>query len=60
MKRQLLILAVLATGLVGLAGCDPAPSTKLAPDVKMPDTSKMTGAEIMRMKNGGAPPDSSE
>ncbi|AIE86517.1 hypothetical protein [Fimbriimonas ginsengisoli] len=63
LRRALLALAV-AAGV--LAGCEPAPSTPLAPDQPMPDTSKMSQEEINKLHNqpsgtdagraGGAPP----
>lgn len=50
-------IALLLTSLVGgvLAGCGDKPSTALAPDVKEPDTSKMSKEDILRMKQGGEP-----
>lgn len=53
MKRALLSFFVLAIGLVLLSGCESAPSTPLAPEAKMPDLSKMSGAEVIKLKNGG-------
>jgi hypothetical protein len=53
--RKLLILG--AAGMLGifaLGGCDPAPSTPIAPDQKLPDTSKMTPAEIEQLHNQGS------
>jgi hypothetical protein len=50
-SRILLAFAVLGAGLV--AGCDPAPSTPLAQDAKMPDTSKMSQADIMKLREEG-------
>jgi hypothetical protein len=48
MRRVLLI--AFAAGL--LAGCEPAPSTPLAEDKKMPDTSKMSKEEIDKLLQG--------
>ena len=50
MKRLcILALPILATGIV--SGCgDPAPSTTLAPDKAMPDVSKMSDADIAKMR----------
>jgi len=50
MRRLIIPLsAIVVMGFV--AGCEPAPSTPLAPDVKVPDTSKMSPAEIERIHN---------
>lgn len=51
MKRLLLPLALLAG--IAATGCDPAPSTPLAPDAKLPDTSKMTPEEIAKLREEG-------
>lgn len=37
-----------------LTGCDPAPSTPIAPDQKLPDTSKMTPEEVQRLHSQGS------
>lgn len=53
--RKLLIFG--AAGLLAvfsLAGCDPAPSTPIAPDQKLPDTSKMTPEEIQQLHGQGS------
>jgi len=42
-----LIIATLAAGV--LVGCDPAPSTPLAPDKPMPDASKMSSQDIDKL-----------
>lgn len=54
MRRLAPFLLPLAVGL--LSGCDPAPSTQLAPDQKPPDTSKMTPEQVdaMLKQNGGS------
>lgn len=49
MKRKLSLLAIALFAAGILAGCEPAPSTPLAPDQKLPDTSKMTPEEISKM-----------
>ena len=53
MRRVLLgvVLASFATAL--LAGCDPAPSTPIAPAVKEPDNRNVSGDEILRRKLAG-------
>lgn len=51
MKRTL--LAVVALSL--LAGCSPAPSTPIAPDVEGPDFTKMSGKEMLEYKKGHEP-----
>jgi len=44
-------VVLVAAGI--LAGCDPAPSTQLAPDQPMPDTSKMSPEEIAKLHDVG-------
>jgi len=53
MKKGLILIATLVAAGV-LSGCDPAPSTKLAPDQPMPDTSKMSQADIEKLHNAGS------
>ena len=50
--KRLLILSLLAAFLVGCG--DPAPSTPLAPDQAMPDTSKMSAEEIQKLHQAGS------
>lgn len=50
------LAAFLALAVVGgvLTGCgDPPPSTPLAPEKPLPDTSKMTPEEIAKLHGGG-------
>ncbi|MGV3615462.1 MAG: hypothetical protein ACO1SV_09035 [Fimbriimonas sp.] len=51
MKRTYLFVIVAGAAL--LAGCDPGPSVPIAPDAKMPDTSKMSQEEIMKLREEG-------
>jgi hypothetical protein len=37
-----------------MAGCEPGPSEPLAPDAKLPDTSKMSPDEIAKLRQQGA------
>jgi len=53
MKKGLTLLAIAVVAGV-LSGCDPGPSTKLAPDQPMPDTSKMSQADIEKLHNAGS------
>ena len=53
MKRLIVPILVLAAGV--LVGCgDPAPSVPIAPDQKMPDTSKMSPEEIQKLHQEGS------
>jgi len=51
-RRYILPALIIAAGV--LSGCDPAPSTKLAPDQPMPDTSKMSQEEINKLHSAGS------
>lgn len=50
--KRLLFLAIVVVGAM-VAGCDPAPSVPLAPDAKLPDTSKMSADEIAKLRQEG-------
>jgi hypothetical protein len=53
MRRLILPVLALVAGI--LVGCgDPAPSVPLAPDTKMPDTSKMSPEEIQKLHQAGS------
>jgi hypothetical protein len=48
--RRAIPLFLLAVGWI--AGCEPAPSTKLAPEQKLPDVSKMPSDQVDEMLKG--------
>lgn len=50
-KAAILVLVSLSASVL-LVGCEPAPSTKLAPDVEVPDTSHLTPEQIKKMHEG--------
>ena len=53
--KRLLIVSFMTVAAGVLSGCgDPAPSVPLAPDQKMPDTSKMTPEEIQKLHSEGS------
>lgn len=52
MKRLFLLALIVVGG--AMAGCDPAPSEPLAPDAKLPDTSKMSPDEIAKLRQQGS------
>lgn len=47
--KPLLALLCLAATSAALVGCDPAPSTTLAPDKPAPDTSKLSPEEMDKL-----------
>jgi hypothetical protein len=50
-----LVFPIFALAIGVLAGCgDPAPSIPVAPDQKMPDTSKMSPEEIQKLHQEGS------
>ena len=53
MRRVVAKFFFAATAIAILTGCDPKPSTQLAPDVKPPDTSGMSKEEILKLKQQG-------
>lgn len=48
--KNLIIISFVALlgGLV--VGCEPAPSTPLAPEVKLPDVNKMSSEDLAKLK----------
>lgn len=48
--KRIFLLGLLAAGL--LAGCEPTPSTTLAPEQKLPDVSKMPPDQVDKMLKG--------
>lgn len=56
LKHPLFLVIALAAGLSILSGCEPAPSTALAPDQKQTDLTKLSGKELLELKKTGKMP----
>ncbi len=52
MKRLSLLALIVVGGAA--TGCAPGPSEPLAPDAKLPDTSKMSPEEIAKLRQQGS------